>query len=168
MPTIILGIDPGSRVTGFGVISLDKAKFKAIAHGVFKLSENKEFFIRMNELSQHMQKVMVEYRPHCVVIENVFLGKNVQSAFKLGHARGVIMAEAAKGGSQVFEYATRLVKKGITGTGSAEKDHVRQVLQVLLNLGQIQPIDASDALAMAYYHGLEMQKVKILQQLVEG
>ena len=168
MSTIILGIDPGSRVTGFGLISWHQGDMKAMAHGAIQLAEKAEFSLRMGELSQQIQKILDEYRPHYVVVESIFLGKNTQSAFKLGHARGVIMAEAAKSGSLVCEYATRLVKKGITGTGAAEKDHVRQVLQVLLNLRQIHPIDASDALAMAYFHGLELQKKKLTKRMLEA
>ena len=163
----ILGVDPGSQITGFGVISWESGEMKSIEHGVFDLRKNELFVERLAELSRQLRATLQKHQPQIVVIENIFLGKNTQSAFKLGHARGVIMAEAALNGCQVYEYATRLVKKGVTGTGAAEKDHVRQVLQVLLNLRNINPIDASDALAMAYFHGLEMQKEKLMDRMTE-
>lgn len=163
----ILGIDPGSQIVGFGIIHLHGSQMVHVTHGALILgSQNREFSARLAEISQRLEVLIEIHRPQVLVIESIFLGKNTQSAFKLGHARGVIIAQGARLGCQVIEYPTRMVKKGITGTGAAEKDHVRQVLQVLLNLREIDSLDASDALAMAYYHALELQKNQLLNQMV--
>jgi crossover junction endodeoxyribonuclease RuvC len=165
----ILGIDPGSQVVGFGVINVHSgSNLEHRGHGTLALDLSQNFSSRLAELCRRLRTVIETYQPQVVVVESIFLGKNIQSAFKLGHARGVIMAEATLSGCQVFEYPTRLVKKGITGTGAAEKDHVRQVLQLLLNLREIKSLDASDGLAMAYFHGLELQKQTLHSQLIEG
>ncbi len=193
MSMTILGIDPGSQVVGFGVVGLGSGNLSSanlssanlsplsrvdtapqysslehLGHGVLTLDPSQSFSAKLAELCRRLRGVIESYQPQVVVVESIFLGKNIQSAFKLGHARGVILAEAANSGCQVFEYPTRLVKKGITGTGAAEKDQVRQVLQLLLNLREIKSLDASDGLAMAYFHGLEIQKQKLHSQLFEG
>ena len=103
-----------------------------------------------------METLMKKYKPQQVSVEKIFLGKNADSAFKLGHARGVSMYESAKGGAEIFEYATRVVKKGIVGTGAADKDQVKMAVMRLLNLKAIQQIDASDALALAVFHAYQI------------
>lgn len=160
---LILGIDPGSRITGFGVLEVSGKKrshhgseLHHVSHGVILLEPDMPFPLRMKELGEAMQSLMQKYKPQHVVIEKIFLGRNADSAFKLGHARGVAMFAAASHGAEVTEYATRLVKKGITGTGGASKEEVQQSLQRLLKIPTIQRIDASDALAMATYHAYQM------------
>lgn len=149
-------------------LRLHQTQVRHLAHGAFELFESeKDLSRRLGLLSEKMQEILEIHRPQAVVIESIFLGKNIQSAFKLGHARGVIIAEAAKRNCEVFEYATRLVKKGLTGNGGAEKEHVRYALQALLSLSAIQPIDASDALAMAFYHSLEVHKKMLFRQMRE-
>jgi crossover junction endodeoxyribonuclease RuvC len=164
---IILGVDPGSRITGFGVVQIERDRIIHINHGVIVMDTDAGFAGRMKELGSSFREVMAKYKPQQVVIEKIFLGKNADSAFKLGHARGVIMYEAGLGDSEVFEYATRVVKKGVTGNGGASKEDVQAVLQVLLNIKAIQRIDASDALAMACHHAYEMKKKRILQRAVQ-
>lgn len=157
---IILGIDPGSRITGFGVIKVSgkgaSARIQHISHGVIQMDPKEAFPLRMKELGLAMDVILQKYKPHQVVIEKIFLGKNADSAFKLGHARGVALYESAKFGSDVIEYATRLVKKGITGTGGASKEEVQTCLQRLLNIKAITRIDASDALALATFHAFRI------------
>ena len=153
---IILGIDPGSRITGFGVLKVSGRgqglRIQHINHGVILMDPKAPFPERMKELGEAMDLILKKYNPDEVVIEKIFLGRNADSAFKLGHARGVALYESAKYGSKVIEYATRLVKKGITGTGGASKEEVQACLMRLLNLKAIARIDASDALALATYH----------------
>ncbi len=103
-----------------------------------------------------METLMKKYKPQQVSVEKIFLGKNADSAFKLGHARGVSMYESAKGGAEIFEYATRVVKKGIVGTGAADKDQVKMAVMRLLNIKAIQQVDASDALALAVFHAYQI------------
>lgn len=166
MSLTILGVDPGSRITGFGVVRVENGKIEHINHGVIVMDADESFAARMTELGSAFREVMEKYKPHQVVIEQIFLGKNVDSAFKLGHARGVIMYEAGLGKATVAEYATRSVKKGITGNGGSSKEDVQAMLKAMLNIKAINRIDASDALAMACYHAFELKKKLILQKAV--
>lgn len=164
----IIGVDPGSRFTGFGVIevlgdSLRNIKIQHVNHGVILLDEKMPFNQRLMELGQAFRQVLRKYSPDQVVIEKIFLGKNVDSAFRLGHARGVILYESRLGSADVFEYATRSVKKGVTGSGAASKEDVLATLRFLLNVTSLQQIDASDALAMAYYHATVLQRERLLK-----
>ncbi|QDK38324.1 crossover junction endodeoxyribonuclease RuvC [Bdellovibrio sp. NC01] len=166
MSLTILGVDPGSRITGFGVVRVENGKIEHINHGVILLDAEEDFPVRMAELGSAFREVMEKYKPHQVVIEKIFLGKNADSAFKLGHARGVIMYEAGLGKAKVEEYATRSVKKGITGNGGSSKEDVQAVLKAILNIKAINRIDASDALAMACYHAFEIKKKLVIQRAV--
>lgn len=166
MSLTILGVDPGSRITGFGVVKVQQGRIEHINHGVIVLDDKLGFAGRMKELGLAFHEVMAKYQPQQVVIEKIFLGKNADSAFKLGHARGVIMYEAGVGMAEVFEYATRSVKKSVTGNGGATKEEVQAVLKVLLNTTNINRIDASDALAMACHHAFEIKKKAILERAV--
>lgn len=167
MSLTILGVDPGSRITGFGVLRIERDRIEHISHGVILLDAEQGFAGRMKELGSAFREVMAKYKPHQVVIEKIFLGKNADSAFKLGHARGVIMYEAGLGDSEVFEYATRVVKKGVTGNGGASKEDVQAVLKAILKIQAIQRLDASDALAMACHHAFEMKKQRVIQRAVQ-
>jgi crossover junction endodeoxyribonuclease RuvC len=150
--SIILGIDPGSRVTGFGLIRFKDSEPRLISYGTIKTSVELPFAYRLRELSEGLEAILTKYRPEYVAIEKIFMGKNADSAFKLGHARGVVMAEAAKSGSEVFEYATRVVKKTLTGKGSGDKEQVQRMVESLLGVSEIKPLDATDALALALHH----------------
>ncbi len=167
MSITILGVDPGSRITGFGVVRVHNGKIEHVNHGVILLGGDLPFPQRMTELGLGFQEVMEKYQPQHVVIEKIFLGKNADSAFKLGHARGVIMCEAGRGKASVQEYATRSVKKGITGNGGSSKEEVQVMLKMMLNIKTINRIDASDALAMACYYAFEMKKESVLKRAVE-
>ncbi len=157
---IILGIDPGSRITGFGLIQVtgsgSAARISHLSHGVIQMDPKDSFPARMKELGEAMEQILEKYKPAQVVIEKIFLGKNADSAFKLGHARGVALYESAKFGSEIIEYATRSVKQGITGTGGASKEEVQTCLQRLLKIKAISRIDASDALALATFHAFRI------------
>lgn len=166
MSLIILGVDPGSRITGFGVVRVENGRVEHINHGVIVIDGDDSFPVRMKELGSAFREVMEKYRPQQVVIEKIFLGKNADSAFKLGHARGVVMYEAGMGDAEVYEYATRVVKKGVTGNGGSSKEDVQAVLKAILNIKVINRIDASDALAMACHHAFEIKKKAILQRAV--
>lgn len=166
MSLTILGVDPGSRITGFGVVRVESGRIEHISHGVIVMDAEEGFPHRMKELGSAFREVMEKYRPDQVVIEKIFLGKNADSAFKLGHARGVIMYEAGIGNSEVYEYATRAVKKSVTGNGGSSKEDVQVVLQAILNIPTIKRIDASDALAMACHHAFELKKKKIMERAV--
>lgn len=153
---IILGIDPGSRVTGFGLIRIQNSEVRHISHGVIVLDPKAGFADRMCELGEGVQQILEKYHPQQVAIEKIFLGKNADSAFKLGHARGVALYESAKTGAQIHEYATRVIKKGIVGTGAASKEQVGLALSRLLKIKAISREDASDALALAVFHAYQL------------
>lgn len=167
MSSLILGVDPGSRVTGFGLVRVHRGQLEHVCHGVIVMDAEGEFPSRMMELGSAFREIMEKYQPHQVAIEKIFLGKNADSAFKLGHARGVVMYESMRGGAQVFEYATRVVKKGVTGDGGASKEQVQAVLKALLRLSKIERLDASDALAMACHHAYEAQKRQLVRRAIE-
>ena len=154
---IILGIDPGSRFLGFGVLLFENNILTPIEYGVLKFNVNEDLTNRLLEIGDGVRELFQDYKPDHVSIEKIFLGKNVDSAFKLGHARGVVIYEALKAQAEVFEYATRLVKKGITGNGSAEKDNVRVVIQNILKIPPVKSLDASDALALACFHSSQLR-----------
>ncbi|HRO66755.1 MAG TPA: crossover junction endodeoxyribonuclease RuvC [Pseudobdellovibrionaceae bacterium] len=168
MKTTILGVDPGSRITGFGVIETDGERLIHVRHGVILLEEDASFGARLGQLAISIRELLEKHRPQHVVLEKIFLGKNADSAFKLGHARGVLMSEAALAGAEISEYAARQVKKGVTGSGGASKEDVQAVVQNLLAVPHIQRIDASDALALACYHVFEFRKARLLRRAVEG
>ena len=108
-----------------------------------------------------------KFKPDHLSLEKLFLGKNADSAFKMGHARGVVIYESLLANCQVYEYATRVVKKGITGNGGAEKEHVRLVVLNMLQIGPVKSLDASDALAMACFHATQLRVLKLKQQQKE-
>lgn len=163
---IILGIDPGSRFLGFAAIEADiQGRMKPLEYGVLKFDSKENLTNRLLEVGSGLRELMQTYKPEHISLEKIFLGKNADSAFKLGHARGIVIYEALLAQATVFEYATRAVKKGITGSGSSEKEHVRLVIQNLLKLPPIKSLDASDALAMACYHVTQLRALKIKKEL---
>jgi len=164
---VLVGIDPGSVKTGFGVLEIRGNDIRHVNHGVILLADEATFPERLLALSDSLQMILKKYQATQVVIEKIFMGKSADSAFKLGHARGVAMTEAARSGAQIFEYATRAAKKGVTGTGAASKEDVQQALKIQLGLGQIVNFDASDALALALHHAQEWRTQLKLIKLSE-
>lgn len=160
---IIIGIDPGSRFLGFGVVSYKNNTLTPIEYGVLKFDANESLSNRLLEIGESVRDLFLEYKPDHISIEKIFLGKNADSAFKLGHARGVVIYEGLQVKAKIFEYATRVVKKGITGNGGSEKDHVRSVVQNLLKIPPVKSLDASDALALACFHSTQLRVLKIKQ-----
>lgn len=166
---IILGIDPGSINLGFGVVGINNGQIQYLKHGVISCSQSVPFNQRIYEISAQLEEVFAEFKPHVTVVENIFLGKNADSAFKLGHIRGICVMFAAKIQSQIVEYAAKSVKKGITGNGAATKEQVQMLLYARLALrgalASQEKIDASDALSLAFYHA---QQVENEENLARG
>jgi crossover junction endodeoxyribonuclease RuvC len=162
---IILGIDPGSRFLGYGVISVNAGVMKPVDFGVLKFDPEIVLTERLHSIGQAVRELMIRFKPQHVSLEKIFLGKNADSAFKLGHARGVIIYEALLAQAEVFEYATRVVKKGITGNGGSEKEHVRMVVCNMLKIGPLKSLDASDALAMACFHAAQLKLIAMKRQM---
>ncbi len=149
---IIVGLDPGSLFTGYGVIRYEGGNLQYLHHGVIKNTSSTDMSKRLLKIGAELSDIFHKFNPTCVVVEKIFLGKNVDSAFKLGHVRGVAFYEAQKISAKVVEYAAREVKKGITGYGSAEKEQVRFLVANYLKIKEDIQIDAADALALAVYH----------------
>ena len=162
--SIILGIDPGSQMTGFGVLDTSKEKPRAISHGIIQLKTgNLSFNERLLLLSSNLDTILKKYQPEVVVVEKLFLGKNPDSAFKLGHARGICIAKAMENGSLVFEYTPREVKKTVTGSGASDKIQVAEVIKFILQIKHFDFLDASDALALAYHHHLMHRMDRVIK-----
>lgn len=149
----ILGIDPGSQRTGFGILDAAGQKLSYVASGVISTREG-EFSVRLHEIFRCVRDLVAQYRPQEIAIERVFVNRNVDSALKLGQARGAAICGLADCDGAVFEYAPRQIKLAVVGTGSAEKGQVQLMVKGLLNLqGQV-AADAADALAAAVCHAM--------------
>jgi crossover junction endodeoxyribonuclease RuvC len=157
MSNLILGLDPGTRRTGFGVIALEKNGLRHVAHGVIDLPEKRPLGERLHLLAEELDKVFTKHAAACAVIEKIFFGINADSAFKLGHARGVCLMMAARHKADIHEYAARFVKKSVTGSGAATKDQVQLMIGQVLALKIAPAFDASDALALAVTHSREYE-----------
>ena len=146
----IIGIDPGSRVTGYGIITADRQRLHCVTYGVIKTPDD-NFAERLATIYETLYDVLLEYRPTHAVIEQVFVKANVQAALKLGQARGVAIACLASHKLPIKEISAREVKQNVVGYGNAEKQQVAAMVKRLLNISQDTKIsaDATDALAMA-------------------
>ncbi|MES2965981.1 MAG: crossover junction endodeoxyribonuclease RuvC [Bdellovibrionota bacterium] len=164
---IILGIDPGSLFTGFGLVKSDGSRIEHLSHGVIAAPSSIDFHERIGIISREIEALIQRTKPDIAVIERIFLGKNADSAFKLGHARGVAMAAAVRADCEFVEYAARAVKKGITGSGTSSKEQVQLVLFAALGIRSGASADASDALALAYYHARNIEVAAGLQRSKE-
>lgn len=147
----ILGIDPGSRITGYGVIAIEGNKYRYITSGCIKTS-GEDMSSRLYQVYSGLIEVISQHQPAESGIEEVFLNKNVNSALKLGQARGAALVALAAQSIAVSEYTPRKIKQAVVGYGAAEKQQVQQMVKLLLNLNQIPQADAADALAVALCH----------------
>lgn len=148
----ILGIDPGSRLTGFGVIDFVGDKGTYVASGSIASAKG-EFSDRLKLIFRSVSEIVAEYRPNIVAIESVFVHKNAGSALKLGHARSAAICATFDHDVVVHEYAPREIKKAVVGTGSASKEQIQHMVIAILNLQGAPSPDAADALAAALCHG---------------
>jgi crossover junction endodeoxyribonuclease RuvC len=148
----ILGIDPGSITTGFGVIRQEGGKQIYVVSGCIKIG-NKPWAERLLQIYKDITEIIHEYLPEQAAIEQVFVNKNVASALKLGHARGAAMLAIANLGINIAEYSPRKIKQAVVGHGGAEKMQVQHMVKTLLGLRTAPKSDAADALAIAICHG---------------
>lgn len=149
---IILGLDPSLTSTGWGVIRAEGSRISHIANGQIKTNAKMALPDRLAYIDTVLAAVIADHSPAVAAVEEVFVNDNPQSTLKLAHARGVILLGCARGGVAVTEYAARLVKKAIVGTGAASKDQVQAMLRVLLPSAKVSGSDAADALAVAICH----------------
>lgn len=161
---IILGIDPGTLIMGYGLISVNKSSVSLIEMGVLHLSKHKDHSERLRLIFKKMESLIALHQPAEVAIEAPFFGKNVQSMLKLGRAQGVAIAAAMMSGLQAVEYSPRKIKQSVTGRGSATKEQVWMMLQHTLNIvDDVKYMDATDAVAVALCHHYQNRTAVQLQ-----
>lgn len=169
MKKLILALDPGSRRTGYGIIEVDGDRLTHVHHGVIQLSEKWSFPERLRVLGHELRELYKKYPAPMTVVEKIFFGKNADSAFKLGHARGICLMCAAESGSQITEYAARYVKKIVTGNGGADKQQVQNLVFAYLRVRPEESgFDASDALSLAVCHARVYEGAERIQRMLEG
>ena len=150
---IIMGIDPGTRITGYGIIKKEYKSVIPLDFGCIKPPPNLKLHKRYLIIYRGVEKLIKKYKPHAIATETQFVKKNAQSALKLGMARGVIIIAAEKNSIPIYEYAPKKVKLAVVGNGKASKVQITKMVQMLLNLKYEKiPEDAADALAMAVCH----------------
>ena len=147
---IILGIDPGSNFCGYGILEIEKGKIVAAGCDVIKVNQFLELAEKLREIHKVISEVIIQYKPDIAAVESIFYGKNIRSAFTLGHARGAILLALAQNDIPITEFSPREVKKSVVGNGNASKEQVHYMVQRIVNLkNKPTSQDATDALAVA-------------------
>jgi crossover junction endodeoxyribonuclease RuvC len=149
---LVLGIDPGTRLLGWGLVSRSAQRLIHAGHGVLKLDAKAPLPERLQQIELGLVEVIDRYRPEAASVESLFFHKDPQAAAKLGHARGVVLLALSRAGVPIHEYAPARVKRTVAGGGQAGKDQVAQMVRALLGLPAVPPPDAADALAIAMTH----------------
>ena len=147
----LIGLDPGLRLTGWGIVDVDGNRLRHVAHGVVRVAADQPLALRLNDLYEGISAVIEAQRPVEAAVEETFVNANPNSTLKLGQARGVVVLAPARHGLAVFEYAANLVKKSVTGAGHADKHQIAMMVGRLLP-GVEATADAADALAVAICH----------------
>jgi len=160
---LILGLDPGLGTTGWGLIRAEGNRLSHIANGQLKTDSKDPLPARLSHLASQLDALIADRAPAAAAVEEVFVNKNPQSTLKLGQARGVVLLCAARAGMEVGEYAARLVKKAVVGTGAAEKAQVHAMVARLLPGVAIAGPDAADALAVAITHAHHLASARALR-----
>ncbi|CAH0533189.1 Crossover junction endodeoxyribonuclease RuvC [Vibrio stylophorae] len=165
--SIILGIDPGSRITGYGVIRQQGRHLTYLGSGCIRTNVT-ELPLRLKQVYAGVSEIIAQFQPDAFAIEQVFMARNADSALKLGQARGSAIVAAVNHDLPVSEYAARLIKQAVVGTGAADKSQVQQMVMSMLSLQQKPQIDASDALAVAICHAHTNQTLLSLAGQASG
>ena len=148
----ILGIDPGTRFTGWGIVEPWGPRARCVACGVIRAGEKGPLEKRLLKIHVGLSAVLAEHQPTAVAVEDIFFAKHANAALKLGHARGVALLVAAVAGLEVFAYPPALVKRTVTGRGRADKEQVGRLVQAILGIDEAPAVDAADALAIGITH----------------
>jgi crossover junction endodeoxyribonuclease RuvC len=149
----ILGVDPGSRVTGYGVVEETRGELRAVDCGVIRPDADAPASQRYRAIHDGLEELIGRHRPDVMAVESLFFCRSAASAIKLAQVRGVVLLAAAQAGLDVYEYAPRRIKQAVVGRGAASKEQVQQMIAALLGLAEApQPADAADALAVAVCH----------------
>jgi crossover junction endodeoxyribonuclease RuvC len=150
--TVALGLDPGTRHFGWGVVERRGTRLVHVAHGVVHTDEDEPIAVRLVTIERELVEVVRAHTPEVASVEAIFFAKDPQAAAKLGHARGVALLVCARAGLDVAEYPPARVKRTLAGSGRADKAQVAQMIRVVLGLAAVPPSDAADALAVAVTH----------------
>jgi crossover junction endodeoxyribonuclease RuvC len=166
---IILGLDPGTNITGYGIISVSGSRVKLIQFGVIQLGKTGEHALKLKRIFEKVIQLIEEFHPDEVALEAPFFGKNVQSMLKLGRAQGVAMSAALSREIPIVEYAPKKVKQAVTGNGNASKEQVAKMLMQVFQIKEIPKLlDATDALAVALCHHFQKGQMKLKSKGWEG
>ncbi len=150
---IILGIDPGTATTGYGVVKNEKGNIKEVSHGCILTKSSEEFDKRLNIIFDELTKIIKKFHPEMIAVEELFFASNAKTAISVGHARGVILLACSKAQVPVYEYTPLQIKQAVCGYGRGEKRQIQKMVKILLNLKEIpKPDDAADGLAIAICH----------------
>ena len=150
---VIMGIDPGFAITGYGIVKYEGDRFTALDYGVIATDASLDLPDRLLLLSGRLQELIESFKPRAISIEELFFNKNIKTALAAAHGRGVALLAASRSGAEVFEYTPLQVKQAVAGYGRADKQQVQQMVRILLNMREIpKPDDAADALAVAICH----------------
>ncbi|HOW76512.1 MAG TPA: crossover junction endodeoxyribonuclease RuvC [Candidatus Competibacteraceae bacterium] len=158
----LMGIDPGSRITGYGIIDIEGPRSQHVASGCIQTASDRPLPERLKAIYEGVAGVIQQYQPAEVAAEQVFMHRNPDSALKLGQARGAALCAVVMAGLPVSEYAARAIKQAVVGSGAADKAQVQRMVALLLNLSELPPSDAADALAVAICHGHTRQTLNRL------
>ena len=161
-PVRIIGIDPGSRITGYGVIEKQGHRLGFVTCGTIRTEKEKDFSRRLLIIFEGLLEVMQLHQPAEAAVEDLFVAHNVRSALKLGQARGTAVVAAMKYGLPVHDYSPRMVKQAVAGYGHASKEQAQQMVQTLLELSGVPSSDAADALAVAICHANFLDRSRLL------
>jgi crossover junction endodeoxyribonuclease RuvC len=150
---IILGLDPGTATTGFGVINSADNRLTLLDHGCITTEKTSSLAVRLNRISEDLQELITAWKPDAIAIEEIFFSKNVKTAMSVAHARGAMMQKLSSEGYEIHEYKPQQIKESVCGYGKAEKIQVQKMVQIILKMDQMpRPDDAADALAAAICH----------------
>lgn len=159
---IILGIDPGTATTGFGVIQVDQGEAKLMDYGCIETPKDKSLPERLKQISKDLEELIRMWIPDSIAIEELFFSKNVKTAMHVAHARGAIMQKLADEGFEIYEYKPQQIKEAVCGYGKAEKWQVQKMVKMILNMKDIpKPDDAADALACAICHAQHLKFIAL-------
>lgn len=157
----VLGVDPGNSVTGYGIVEEHENQLFHVENGQISVSPKVSFPQRLKRIYDDLQEVILRYSPDVIAVEGLFFSRNVKTALRLGHARGVAILAAVNAGLNVYEYSPLEIKQAVAGYGRATKDQIQMMVKELLNLPEAVSFDASDALAVAicHIHSIRMKDV---------
>ncbi|MBF0460556.1 MAG: crossover junction endodeoxyribonuclease RuvC [Magnetococcales bacterium] len=148
----VIGIDPGTTTTGWGIVESNGQTLRHVANGCIRTQTGESLPNRLGKIFAELTRIIVEHQPQQAIVEEIFVSQNVQSALKLGHARGVAIAAANHQGLPIHEYTALQVKKSVVGYGHADKQQMQEMVRILLCMSKSAPQDAADALGVAICH----------------